>query len=868
MHAGPLEPPTTTRSPRLTPPDGSSTLQRQKEQEEEKKKRDEEEAARVYEEFVKDFGGGRPSGTGFVRGGVIQPGSRGDASASGSRQEKKLYMPSLHGPGIAGVFGDSKEEADDEPAEAAPVPPKGSKPKRIDLFLENMKKEQMQRELRKELNLPPADDDFAERGSHDVNDPASTNLYVGNMAPTVDEQILLREFGRFGPIGSVKVMWPRDEEQRRRGRNTGFVLFMLRDDADRAREALDGAFLHEMPLNIGWGKAMPLPTAPIWPPPGGLAVEEGAPLYPAPPAPGPDGRWTWREAVPVVPHGARDDAAQGPLGRGPRIVVHPPADERTRFVIDAVAYYVIRDGCSFEQVVMERELGNPEFAFLLDTTSAEHAYYRWRLFSLASGDSLRSWRVEPFLMVEESNAWVPPPMTVGAAGIAKTAAQGGGGRRRPEEARPLSEAQRDRFEDCLRRLTMAREDICAAMMFALEMADSAAEVAEILSDALTLPETPIPLKVARLFLLSDILHNSTAPVRNASRFRVCIQPLLPDIFLGLQEAYRGADSRMGQELLRRHVLRVLRAWRGWFVFSDDFLAGLQATFLTAPTGPSELRAAHDAALAAELAALGDDDLEARCRGLGVSVAGGRADRLARLQAVLEYQRGWTGGEGGAAAEPGGAGPERRGREARPGGAGTESPAHATDTALLSTAADAGGWTAVEGAAADDREASAVPSAAAAGAAAEPTGRWEAAGVAAVPVSRWERAANAAAVPVQGDAPAARAGRREGAARSDDSVHATEDGARASDGGVRGPHATDGPAGAGASSAAWHDSLARVEEEVAAYRAELERSGLPRPAVAASAAARRAQLLADVAARGAGRERASKRARSPDRRAGR
>lgn len=78
--------------------------------------RDEEEAARVYEEFVKDFGGGRPSGTGFVRGGVIQPGSRGDASASGSRQEKKVYMPSLHGPGIAGVFGDSKEEADDEPA--------------------------------------------------------------------------------------------------------------------------------------------------------------------------------------------------------------------------------------------------------------------------------------------------------------------------------------------------------------------------------------------------------------------------------------------------------------------------------------------------------------------------------------------------------------------------------------------------------------------------------------------------------------------------------------------------------------------------------------------------------------------------------
>lgn len=44
----------------------------------------------------------------------------------------------------------------------------------------------------------------------------------------VNEAHLAREFGRFGPIGSVKIMWPRDEEQRRRGRNCGFVAFMVR----------------------------------------------------------------------------------------------------------------------------------------------------------------------------------------------------------------------------------------------------------------------------------------------------------------------------------------------------------------------------------------------------------------------------------------------------------------------------------------------------------------------------------------------------------------------------------------------------------------------------------------------------------------
>ncbi len=43
----------------------------------------------------------------------------------------------------------------------------------------------------------------------------------------VDEEVLKREFGRFGAIASVKVMWPRDEEQRRKGRNCGFVAFMV-----------------------------------------------------------------------------------------------------------------------------------------------------------------------------------------------------------------------------------------------------------------------------------------------------------------------------------------------------------------------------------------------------------------------------------------------------------------------------------------------------------------------------------------------------------------------------------------------------------------------------------------------------------------
>ena len=35
---------------------------------------------------------------------------------------------------------------------------------------------------------------------------------------------------------------------------------------------------------------------------------------------------------------------------------------------------------------------------------------RWRLFSLSSGDSLKSWRIEPFIMVEGGTQVPPRPL--------------------------------------------------------------------------------------------------------------------------------------------------------------------------------------------------------------------------------------------------------------------------------------------------------------------------------------------------------------------------------------------------------------------------------------------------------------------------
>lgn len=121
-----------------------------------------------------------------------------------------------------------------------------------------------------------------------------------------------------------------------------------REDAERALEALDGVELHDMALTIGWGKSVQLPAVPCWPPPGGLAAaREGGAAVPPPVA-----AQGGRRAPPCGRFGGGRTGARKEevVGVGPDIDVSIPGDARQRFIIDALACYVMRDGCEFEQV--------------------------------------------------------------------------------------------------------------------------------------------------------------------------------------------------------------------------------------------------------------------------------------------------------------------------------------------------------------------------------------------------------------------------------------------------------------------------------------------------------------------------------------
>lgn len=98
----------------------------------------------------------------------------------------------------------------------------------------------------------------------------TSNLFVANLPSNVTEQSLGTFFARHGPVGSVKIMWPRgdvvagpggDMTTSRRNRNaglSGFVSFMKRKDAEAALREIDGLDWGGSILRVGWSKAVPM----------------------------------------------------------------------------------------------------------------------------------------------------------------------------------------------------------------------------------------------------------------------------------------------------------------------------------------------------------------------------------------------------------------------------------------------------------------------------------------------------------------------------------------------------------------------------------------------------------------------------------
>ena len=146
----------------------------------------------------------------------------------------------------------------------------------------------------------------------------------------------------------------------------------------------------------------------------------------------------------------------------------------------------------------------------------------------------------------------------------------------------LSSEELFEFDNLVRKkLSISRETICAAMAFCFDRSGSAVEIASLLKDAL-LDEAPlitVDMRIARLYLISDILFNSQQPgVKNAFVYRNALEKMAPEIFRSLGRHGGGNVGRMTMNKLRTAVSSVLGAWTEWSVYNPAFLDELQAAF--------------------------------------------------------------------------------------------------------------------------------------------------------------------------------------------------------------------------------------------------------------------------------------------------
>eukprot|EP00930_Biecheleria_cincta_P055990 TRINITY_DN4221_c0_g1_i2.p1 TRINITY_DN4221_c0_g1~~TRINITY_DN4221_c0_g1_i2.p1 ORF type:complete len:911 (-),score=154.66 TRINITY_DN4221_c0_g1_i2:12-2744(-) len=503
-------------------------------------------------------------------------------------------------------------------------------------------------------------------GPVSTNDGQDTNnLYVGSLSPEWTEEMLSREFGRFGEITSIKIMYPRTEQQHARGMTSGFVQFKTRAQAVQARSVLNGKEFFGMALRIDWGRAI-------------QPVKNFSAVL-APTKPGQPALMPHIEAPALVPMSgfSSDPASQasGTSGRKSRwnlaktLVVKIPDDQVTRRLIDKTAENVAVEGWDFEQLLLEREKGNSRFEFLsVEKNNLEeplHLYYRWRVYSFAQGDNDVFWRTEPFQIYENGPLWQPPPcekpvaeplppaiqsvelvlpgmsgasilrQKLGGASTSSSVTVVGGASLTPEDSNKLLEF--------LAGVGMMRQSILEAMVFCLDRSTSSLTISQTISSSITEAQPGMTTQqlFARLCLLSDVLYNSHCTRPGASQYRRQFQDLLPDIFERIREVCDGI-STIASSALSGKVMKLLETWTEWSFFPPRFTRGLEATLCgkfvdstdsaSSASAPSSVQDAQQQWQATQDIA----SLERACRQRGLAAKGTRKQLLDRLCTFEAY----------------------------------------------------------------------------------------------------------------------------------------------------------------------------------------------------------------------------------------
>ncbi|WRT68937.1 uncharacterized protein IL334_005919 [Kwoniella shivajii] len=623
---------------------------------EEKKKKEEEEALRLVNvEYEEAFEG--PSSVHAPLGGTRGPARRpmgpggGFVKAGGTPMDLP-YQPPLRGPGPGppahpaprGPAAMGYSRVQPLPQARAPSPPPAgiskSRGKRaMDSFLEEIKYNQTAREQRLGQIAKQEGSSVSalaawesEKGSHVVGNPETTNLFISNLPSNITEESLGLFFAKLGPVGTVKIMWPRGDEDTSIGasmtvtrRNkpglSGFVSYMKRVHAERAVKEYDGLEWGGCILRVGWSKPVPMPLRPIYDLGSGRDSKDRRGRSPSPSKPRERPRDRARErdydesrkskgrsrspspsrsplpskyqkqkqkrsrsySSSRSPSPSRNkdrrrsyssysSSSSRSISRSPPPTKRKPTarekwlesvSEDQRKFIKTVAGRVKDHGKGFEDLLRKKERDNSKFSFLYNEESPEYHTYQLSIDS--------RYRVP-----------TPPPDDFADEGYASLYSSDSAEDSEKERVvrGKLGKLARKRFEAMLRSMSGKRAEIARGMEFALKKAEAADEVAEIVCQSVRIDATPVPRKMARLHLISDILHNSASPLPNVWKYRQAFESRLPPVFAHLSTVYQSLlaySGKISADVFRGQVALVLDIWERWIVFNSEtaeYLRGL------------------------------------------------------------------------------------------------------------------------------------------------------------------------------------------------------------------------------------------------------------------------------------------------------
>lgn len=302
--------------------------------------------------------------------------------------------------------------------------------------------------------------------NHD-DDPNTTNLFIGNIHPTVNENDLCDVFTAYGPLASVKIMWPRTDEERARNRNSGFVAYMIRQDAELAIKSLIGCSIKNYDLRLGWAKQVIIPPMPI-----------------------------------AYPDARRADNAKSLLSR-------PNLDSM-----------------------------QPSSSHNLKQTASQ-----------SSKSSSKFSNQEP----------------------------------RIEKKDKLNGNEVEHLDMLLNKLSTKRKSIGHCMLYCINHSYAAQDVINKIYDSILKSRgemvTNFKEMLAKVYLISDILHNCSAQVPNASYYRGGFKSKLMEIFSHVASKFVNISESSRLNESKEKILTIFKAWKDWTLYEDEFLVELSGIAL-------------------------------------------------------------------------------------------------------------------------------------------------------------------------------------------------------------------------------------------------------------------------------------------------